>query len=109
MTFLQKLMGQLRSGKTGREERCELNARRGGRTRDPLDSASETHRNGRENMPELQAHYDQELADLGYECNCMKAQLATYDSRSKASLESSRIFQDNLEAYGKASLSLRHY
>lgn len=88
------------------EEQCELGARRGGRTRHLLDSASGANHNLIENLQELGAQYDQELGDLQYECDALQAPLATYDNLSEASCESLRFTCERLEVYSSASVSL---
>lgn len=60
-------MGQLQSYGTLLEEQCEIEVQRGGLTLNLLNNASETYSNLLQNILEVRAHYDLELADLQYE------------------------------------------
>lgn len=57
-------MGQLQSDNTRVKEQGELEAPRCGNGRDPFVSESETNRKLGENIRELRAQYDQEVAGL---------------------------------------------
>lgn len=96
-------MDQLKADITNWEEHCELKARRGGRTRDSLNSASKLNRIFRENIREVRAQYDQDLVNPWYECDGFQSQLATYDSGSEASCKSLHVAHGRFGAYRKAS------
>lgn len=74
-------MGRLQLEKTRLKEQCELEALRGGRTRNLFDIAIETNRRLRKNIRELRDQYDKELSGLRYELDGLQARLATFGSR----------------------------
>lgn len=61
----------------------------------------------RENIPELRAQFDQELADLRYEREGLHDPLVVYDSYSEASCESLYVACELLKAHRSASVSFR--
>lgn len=62
---LQEEVSRLQSDKSRLAGQCEVEAQRGGSTRHLLESASKTNCSLHDNIWELTAQYDQEIADLG--------------------------------------------
>lgn len=67
----------MQSDTTRIDNQSELEARHDGLTRDLPESASKGNRSLRENILELRAQYDQEVADLWYECDGLQSRPAT--------------------------------
>lgn len=82
---LPEQSGRLKSEKTGFEEHCEPEARRGGCSRNVLYSASGNHRSLRENIQKLGDQCAQDSADFGIESDGLQARLVIDDSRTEAS------------------------
>lgn len=78
----------MQSDESHLKKQFEFEPRRGGCTRDMPESTSEGNSSLGENIQELGAQYDQELADLRYERESFNTRLIIYGSRNESPCDS---------------------
>lgn len=93
---LQEEVGQWQSYNTRLGVQGDLEAPRGGPTRALLDSKCKTNLDLLEDTRELRAQYDQEFADVSYECDGLQARFSNCDIRIEVFCKSLRLVCERL-------------